>query len=137
MAAEKTAEEKQVKGRRRRDSDVVESDASGKGRATPGRRKRSDKQEGNVLTRPLFAMRDYFEGVQSELEKVSWPTRDEALRLARIVLLVTVASSLILGTLSVLAGQYLDIGLQNEIIFVISFALIIAGAFWMMRRGWL
>lgn len=136
MAAEKTAEEKQTKGRRRRDSEI-ESDASGKGRATPGRRKRTDKQEGNALTRPLFAVRDYFEGVQSELEKVSWPTREEALRLARIVLLVTVASSLILGTLSVLAGQYLDLGLQNEIIFVISFALIIAGAFWMMRRGWL
>ena len=136
MAAEKTAEEKQTKGRRRHVEEEVDIEG-GKGRATPGRRTKSEKQEGNALTRPFFALRDYFEGVQSELETVSWPTREEALRLAQIVLIVTVASSLVLGTLSVLAGQYLDLGLKNEIIFIVSFALIIGGAFWMMRRGWL
>lgn len=38
----------------------------------------------------------FFRNIIAELKKVSWPTRDEAIRLTGIVLLVTAVLSLIL-----------------------------------------
>jgi preprotein translocase subunit SecE len=134
MAAEKTVEEKQSKRRRRRQAEE-EVELSGKGRVTPGRRNKEEKSEGNFLTRPFSGILNYFQEVSAELEKVSWPTREESIRLAQIVLMVTVLSALVLGGLSVLAGAYLDLGLQNEIVFVVTFLGIIAGGVVMMRRG--
>ncbi|QPC82863.1 preprotein translocase subunit SecE [Phototrophicus methaneseepsis] len=135
MAAEKTVEEKQNKRRRRRQAEE-EEEVLGKGRVTPGRRNKSEeKTEGNFITRPFLALVNYFQDVSAELDKVSWPTREEALRLARIVLIVTVASSIVLGGLSILAAALLDFGLMNEIVFVVAFVGIVAGAFVAMRRG--
>ena len=41
-----------------------------------------------------------------ELRKVSWPTRDEALRLTAIVMAVLIASSVFLGAIDTLLGQF-------------------------------
>jgi preprotein translocase subunit SecE len=41
-----------------------------------------------------------------ELRKVSWPTRDEALRLTAIVMAVLIASSLFLGAIDVLLTNF-------------------------------
>jgi preprotein translocase SecE subunit len=41
----------------------------------------------------------YFSGVFSEVQKVTWPSRDETARLTRIVLIVTVVFSIGLGIL--------------------------------------
>jgi preprotein translocase subunit SecE len=41
-----------------------------------------------------------------ELRKVSWPTRDEALRLTAIVMAVLIASSLLLGAIDVLLTNF-------------------------------
>ncbi|MGB7537917.1 MAG: preprotein translocase subunit SecE [Anaerolineales bacterium] len=41
-----------------------------------------------------------------ELRKVSWPTRDEALRLTAIVLVVLIASSLFLGAIDALLTEF-------------------------------
>ena len=41
----------------------------------------------------------WFKETAGELRKVSWPTREEALALTRIVLIVTVIMSAILGIL--------------------------------------
>jgi preprotein translocase subunit SecE len=44
----------------------------------------------------------YFQDTQAELRKVSWPTRQEALRLTLIVLAFTFVSMLFLGMLDIL-----------------------------------
>ena len=41
----------------------------------------------------------WFKETAGELRKVSWPTREEALALTRIVLIVTIIMSAILGVL--------------------------------------
>ena len=41
----------------------------------------------------------WFKDTAGELRKVSWPTREEALALTRIVLIVTIIMSAILGVL--------------------------------------
>jgi len=41
----------------------------------------------------------WFKETAGELRKVSWPTREEALSLTRIVLIVTIIMSAILGVL--------------------------------------
>jgi preprotein translocase subunit SecE len=47
---------------------------------------------------PNFIVR-FFKETAGELRKVSWPTRDEALRLTAVVLAVLIASSLFLGAI--------------------------------------
>ena len=44
----------------------------------------------------------YFQETREELRKVTWPNREEAIRLTLIVLAFTVASMLFLGALDVL-----------------------------------
>ena len=41
-----------------------------------------------------------------ELRKVSWPTRDEALRLTAIVMVVLIASALFLGAIDALLTEF-------------------------------
>jgi preprotein translocase subunit SecE len=55
-------------------------------------------QEKRQVKRQLGIIR-YLRETRAELKKVSWPTRDEALRLTYIVLGVTVAFAVFLGML--------------------------------------
>lgn len=48
------------------------------------------------------AIQRWFRETVGELHKVSWPTTEEALRLTRIVILVVVAMSALLGLLDML-----------------------------------
>jgi preprotein translocase subunit SecE len=91
----------------------------GKGRATPGRRTQVDEEEeGNVATRTFGGIREYFEGVQSELGKVAWPTREETLRLTGIVLTALVICAIVLGIIGLIYTEIFRIGLDLPIIFV-------------------
>ena len=45
------------------------------------------------------SIKRWFKETAGELRKVSWPTREEALALTRIVLIVTIIMSAILGVL--------------------------------------
>jgi preprotein translocase subunit SecE len=47
----------------------------------------------------------FFRETTGELRKVSWPTREEAINLTRIVLIVIVVSSTVLGLLDVLFSR--------------------------------
>ena len=47
----------------------------------------------------------YFQETIGELRKVSWPTREETLRLAAVVLAVLVVSAIFLGTIDYLLSQ--------------------------------
>jgi preprotein translocase subunit SecE len=51
-----------------------------------------------AVRQPNFIVR-FVNETTGELRKVSWPTRDEALRLTAIVMVVLVASSLFLGAI--------------------------------------
>lgn len=140
MAAENTAEEK--RRRRRRGAEAEEAEvaeemelAEGKGRITPGRRNKEEEVQGNAFTRPFINFFNYLQEVRNELDKVSWPTREETIRLTRIVLLVTVVSSLVLGGLSFLAGEVIRLGLNTPAIIVALFVAMVAGAVWYMRRS--
>src|SRR5450432_880657 len=75
---------------------------AGKGRATPGRRSQDEVEEnsGNIATRSVGGIREYLDGVGSELSKVVWPTREEWQRLTVIVLVTLFVSSVVLGAIA-------------------------------------
>jgi len=104
--------------------EVVENKAltPKKGVATPSRRKvevaEQKKEEGNFITRPLFAFREYVEGVQEEMQKVAWPTREETTHLTYIVTGVTLASALVLGLLSFAFTFLFELGLTQPLVFI-------------------
>ncbi len=60
------------------------------------------KLKSNPVTR-------YLRETRAELAKVTWPTRQEWLRLSAIVLAVTVAMSVILGLVDAVGAQLMDI----------------------------
>jgi len=133
MAAEKTVEEQ--------DSNAI---TEKKGRATPGRRQRrksksSNKNEpqGNALTRPIYMTIDYFNNVRAEMQKVSWPSREDTRRLTIMCINVTIASALFLGGLSVILTQFIELGLVpgNSWMLLGVIVAMVAGAFYAIRRG--
>jgi preprotein translocase subunit SecE len=147
--AENAVEEEEKKSRRRRreernatnattNEDAQEEDASytvGKGRATPGRRNQEDeKEEGNVVTRSFGGIREYFSDVRSELDKVSWPTREDALRLTRVVLITLLLSAIIMGGISFLFARYVEFGIRTPFAFVALLIVVVGVAFWYFRR---
>jgi preprotein translocase SecE subunit len=103
-----------------------------KGRATPGRRAQEVvevKSEGNFITRPLYGLRDYWEGVRAEIQKVVWPTRAETRRLTTIVLIVCVVASIVLGAISALFTWLISIGLTSPVIVFGGILLVTLAAF--------
>lgn len=107
-----------------------------KGRPTAGRRNRpkDEAEEGNLITRPVSGLQAYLEEVRDELAKVSWPSREEVIRLTRIVLIVTVASAVLLGLIAFGFTALFAQGLENPLIFLIFFAVAGAAAFVLYRN---
>ncbi|XWX03778.1 preprotein translocase subunit SecE [Aggregatilineales bacterium SYSU G02658] len=106
----------------------------GKGRATPGRRTHEEEvKEGNFITRAVNGLREYFSDVRSELEKVSWPTREDAIRLTRIVLIVLVIAAIVMGFINFLFERFVAFGIQNPIVFVVLLAACVGVALWVFR----
>ncbi len=98
-----------------------------KGYATPSRRKGESTQERpNPVVRFFGGIVEYFEGVRSELEKVTWPTREETIRLSNIVGIVTLISALVLGGLSIIFTELFNIGVDQPLVFVGVFVAFIA-----------
>ena len=54
------------------------------------------------------AIQRYFSETSGELRKVSWPTRQEAVQLTGLVLLVMVLMGIFLGLVDLLAGEMLN-----------------------------
>lgn len=124
-------DEKPRRRRRRRSEEAEEviedadrSMTEAKGRATPGRRSRSTQaaaEEGSALTRPFRGVIAYLRGVNDELRKVTWPTREELRHLTVMTLLVTIASSIALGIVALIYTELFIFGLTqgNDWIFVV------------------
>jgi preprotein translocase subunit SecE len=129
MSADKTLGEKPERRRplmRKARENAAEAQESAravaaKAKATPARRDRDDDEDEKPKGIAGFfaGIRDYFEGVQSELKKVVWPTREEVIRLARIVLVMLVISAIALGAIVLLFTELFRVGLQNPIILII------------------
>jgi len=88
-------------------------------------KKKKKTGKGNAVTR-------YFRETRAELRKVSWPTRQEAWSLTRIVLMVTVSMAILLGLLDylltlelggLLAGSAVAIG---ALVVVVVAAVVVA-----------
>lgn len=132
MAAEQTVEEQESN-----------SLTDKKGRATPSRRtsrkesKAKNESSGNAITRPLNSVVDYFSNVRTEMNKVAWPSREDTRRLTILCINVTIASSLFLGALSLVLTQFMELGLApgNAWLLIGVIVLMVAGAFYAMRRG--
>jgi preprotein translocase subunit SecE len=108
---------------------------AGKGRATPSRRRQeeAEEDEGNVATRTVGGLSEYFAGVRSELGKVIWPTREETRRLTIIVLIALVISSIILGAISLLFTELFKVGLIYPIILLVTMFIGVTGGYFLLR----
>lgn len=74
----------------------------------------------------LGGIRTYFNEVRTELNKVSWPDREDVIRLTRIVIIATILASIALGLMSIiLTAVMTDYGLNAPWVFVVIFAAII------------
>ncbi len=111
----------------------------GKGRATPGKRTRTGKETttsegGNFITRPIRGIFTFIGEVRDELNKVTWPTREETRYLSIIVVATTVATSIALGIISLIFTELFRFGLETPIILlvVLGVALGATVAFWRM-----
>lgn len=150
MSADEAVKEKSKRRRKRRGGEPEETTSEEivnenrgiterKGRATPGKRtqKASDAHGGNFITQSVRGIRDYFGGVQDELDKVVWPTREELIRLTRIVLLVTIASAAVLGMVSFIYTEIFILGIREDspIVFVALFVLVGLGYFLFQRMN--
>ncbi len=67
--------------------------------------KASTKAQGNLVVRVVGPPIRYLKETRAELRKVTWPTRKEAWNLTLVVVGVTVAMSIILGTADSLFSQ--------------------------------
>lgn len=109
-----------------------------KGYATPSRRQKEEEEDapqGNALTRPFLGIGNYIEGVRAELEKVTWPTRGEALRLTRLVLIATIIASIILGLVGFIYNQIFLLGSTTPLIFGVLLVVVIGGFAYYLRQS--
>lgn len=145
MPADKTiGEQEERRSRRRARAVVAETEqpeqelAVGKGRPTPSRRRQEVEEEvsGNFVTRTFHGLREYIEGVRSEIQKVAWPSPEETRRLTLIVLATLLVSALILGTINVLFTELFRFGLNQPTLLLGFMAVVVAAAviFWRVNR---
>jgi preprotein translocase SecE subunit len=142
MSADEAVEGKSKRRRKRRSENENGTDENEslaeergvtdrKGRATPGKRNKegavtSGSEGGNIITRPIGGIRGYVKGVSDEMRKVLWPNRTELTSLLRIVLTVTIMSSITLGILTAFFTEITNIGIgqRHPEVFVVLFAAV-------------
>jgi preprotein translocase SecE subunit len=98
------------------------------------------ESSGNLLEN----IRSYFSDVRTELNKVSWPSREDVGRLTRIVMATIVVASIVLGTLSIILAYVLNdvhfngvldtIRLGKPLFITIIFAAILGVTWWTFRQ---
>ena len=81
----------------------------------------------------------YFRGVGSEMQKVTWPSREEATRLTGVVLGVTIAFAVVLGLLDTFFGWWFQqaFSADSEPIFLGIAAIVFvlaSGSFFALRN---
>jgi preprotein translocase subunit SecE len=67
--------------------------------------KKTARRKANIFQRFAGKIQQLVRETMGELRKVSWPTRQEAINLTKIVLIVIFAMSMFLGVLDILFGR--------------------------------
>ncbi len=109
----------------------------GKDVSTPSRRRVSESSflSNFILFRPIISFWGYLQNVGVEIRKVTWPTRADARRLTGIVLIVTIAAAISLGMISFALSELFRFGIETPLILLGTFALIVTGTLFRLRRG--
>jgi preprotein translocase subunit SecE len=146
VSAKNVQDEKQSRRRRRNEPEADPEDedelveerglTERKGRATPGRRDKTEESNGgNFVTRPIRSIMTYLANVRSELQKVTWPTREQTLDLTRIVLITVIASAIVLGVISLIFSELFRVGLDTPVIMVALIVVASLIAAYYIRSG--
>jgi preprotein translocase subunit SecE len=98
------------------------------------------ESSGNLLEN----IRSYFADVRTELNKVSWPSREDVIRLTRIVLATITVASITLGLLSIVLAYVLNdthfnavldsIRIGKPLFLAVLFAIILGVTWWSFRQ---
>lgn len=148
---DKSSQKALVAERRRKQEEIEEVDEmdemddayEAKGRPTPSSNELKPRGVGSTglvnripVVRGLVA---YFRGVASEMQKVSWPTREETRYLTTIVLGVTVFFAISLGLLDAFLGWWFRkaFHVNSEDIFLLialAVAVIASGSYFLLRN---
>ncbi len=70
---------------------------------------RSARQEMNIFQRFWHKVQRFFQETVGELRKVSWPTRQEAIRLTEVVIIVIFIMAAILGGLDWVYAKFFGV----------------------------
>lgn len=97
-----------------------------KNRATPSARSlrtKTPQQTSPVRRIPILGnlvmgLVNYFKGVAAEMQKVTWPSREDTFRLTRMVIYVTVTFSIALGAIDIFYAWWFRQALTDEMIFL-------------------
>ncbi|WP_238626268.1 preprotein translocase subunit SecE [Aggregatilinea lenta] len=131
--------------RRRRDAAVESTEQSVTRQDGPASSPKQVKPRANA-TSPSLVSRipvvrgivAYFRGVANELSKVTWPNRDETVRLTSVVLAVTIAFAVVLGLLDTFLAWWFQqaFSADSETIFlaIAAVALVISGGAYVFLR---
>ncbi|MFZ4814955.1 MAG: preprotein translocase subunit SecE [Phototrophicaceae bacterium] len=95
-------------------------------------------QGGNFVVRWYQSTRNYVVGVRNEINKVTWPTREEASRLTRIVSIVLLSAAVALGGFAALFTFIFQVGIETPWIFLavfVGFLLLLFGYDRYMQRS--
>jgi len=107
-----------------------------KDRPTPSQRDEAPVKR-NFIAQFIYNLREYFHEVRVELNKVAWPTRQEATRLTWIVIAVTTASAIFLGIVSYLFGllttSLADSTTSTVAVIIAMVLIIVVAAGWLMK----
>lgn len=68
-------------------------------------------KESNLTENKINPLVQFYRETKGELRKVSWPTRDEAMNLTMIVLVVLVGMAIFLGAVDLIGEQLLQLAL--------------------------
>lgn len=118
--AERVVSDSRARRKRRRGETVTkEITTDKKGRATPSRRKGQTKAVASSASSldniPIIGgIVRYFKGVYAEMQKVTWPSREETISLTQVVLAVTIAFAIGLGILDTFYTWWFDKAIQND-----------------------
>jgi preprotein translocase SecE subunit len=117
--------------RKRKRGEPVATDVTGnekKGRPTPSRRNVSSKPastSGLANVPVVGGIVRYLRGVISEMQKVTWPSREETINLTQVVLAVTIAFAIGLGLIDTFYTWWFRQALADDITVFLGIGVIV------------
>lgn len=136
--AQSVVSDSRARRKRNRGEEVVTVTTEKKGRPTPGRRTSSTAKVAakvGVERVPVIGgIVDYFRGVYAEMQKVTWPTREETISLTQLVLAVTVIFSISLGLVDTFYSWWFKSALEDNpglfLLIALAVAAVTGGVAW-------